>query len=80
MPREYLIAIDPSKSLIEEAETGHNRWHESIEPMVEVDPGDTVVPRNARRCGWAAEFVLHFVGCWQREPECGASTDRTCLR
>ncbi|MDQ3218634.1 MAG: acetamidase/formamidase family protein [Actinomycetota bacterium] len=27
----------------EEAETGHNRWHESIEPVVEVDPGDTVV-------------------------------------
>ena len=43
MPREHLIAIDPSKSLIEEAETGHNRWHESIEPVVEVDPGDTVV-------------------------------------
>ncbi|HZJ50189.1 MAG TPA: acetamidase/formamidase family protein, partial [Actinomycetota bacterium] len=43
MPREHLIAIDPSKSLGEEAETGHNRWHESIEPVVEVDPGDTVV-------------------------------------
>lgn len=43
MPREHFIAIDPSKSLGEEAETGHNRWHESIEPVVEVDPGDTVV-------------------------------------
>ena len=43
MPREHLIAIDPSKSLGEEPETGHNRWHESIEPVVEVDPGDTVV-------------------------------------
>ena len=43
MPREHLIAIDPSKPLGEEAETGHNRWHESIEPVVEVDPGDTVV-------------------------------------
>ena len=43
MPRAHLIAIDPSKPLGEEAETGHNRWHESIEPVVEVDPGDTVV-------------------------------------
>ncbi len=43
MPRGHLIAIDPSKPLGEEAETGHNRWHESIEPVLEVDPGDTVV-------------------------------------
>jgi formamidase len=43
MSREHLIAIDPSKPLGEEAETGHNRWHESIEPVLEVDPGDTVV-------------------------------------
>jgi formamidase len=43
MLREHLIAIDPSKSLGEEAETGHNRWHESIEPVAEVDPGDTVI-------------------------------------
>jgi formamidase len=43
MPREHVIAIDPSKPLGEEPETGHNRWHEAIEPVVEVDPGDTVV-------------------------------------
>jgi formamidase len=43
MSREHLIAIDPSKPLGEEPETGHNRWHESIEPVLEVDPGDTVV-------------------------------------
>jgi formamidase len=43
MPREHVIAIDPTKPLAQEAETGHNRWHESIEPVVEVDPGETVV-------------------------------------
>jgi formamidase len=43
MPREHVISIDPSKALAEQPETGHNRWHEAIEPVVEVDPGDTVV-------------------------------------
>jgi formamidase len=43
MPREHVIGIDPSKPLGEEPRTGHNRWHEAIEPVVEVDPGDTVV-------------------------------------
>jgi formamidase len=43
MPTEHVIAIDPSKPLAEQPETGHNRWHEAIEPVVEVDPGDTVV-------------------------------------
>jgi formamidase len=43
MPREHVIAIDPSKPLAEEPQTGHNRWHEAIEPVVEVEPGDTVV-------------------------------------
>jgi formamidase len=43
MLREHVISIDPSKPLGEEPQTGHNRWHEAIEPVVEVDPGDTVV-------------------------------------
>ena len=43
MPREHVISIDPSRPLGEEPATGHNRWHEAIEPVVEVDPGDTVV-------------------------------------
>ena len=43
MPREHVISIDPFKPLGEEPGTGHNRWHEAIEPVVEVDPGDTVV-------------------------------------
>ena len=43
MPREHVIEIDPSKPLAEDPETGHNRWHEAIEPIVEVDPGDTVI-------------------------------------
>jgi formamidase len=43
MPHEHVIAIDPSQPLVNEPHTGHNRWHEAIEPVVEVDPGDTVV-------------------------------------
>jgi formamidase len=43
MPREHAIEIDPSKPLVEERRNGHNRWHEAIEPVVEVDPGDLVV-------------------------------------
>jgi formamidase len=37
------VSIDPSKPLGEKPGTGHNRWHEDIEPVVEVDPGDTEV-------------------------------------
>ncbi|MBX6765407.1 MAG: acetamidase/formamidase family protein, partial [Rubrobacteraceae bacterium] len=43
MPKEHIISIDPSKRLADEPRTGHNRWHEDLEPVVEVDPGDTVV-------------------------------------
>jgi formamidase len=40
---EHVIAIDPTRPLAEEPSTGHNRWHEAIEPVLEVEPGDTVV-------------------------------------
>ncbi|MBX6342894.1 MAG: acetamidase/formamidase family protein, partial [Thermomicrobiaceae bacterium] len=43
MVKVHHVQIDPTKPLIEEAETGHNRWHEDIAPIVEVDPGDTVI-------------------------------------
>jgi formamidase len=43
MASEHVIEIDPSEPLVEEQANGHNRWHESIEPAIEVDPGDTVV-------------------------------------
>src|ERR671913_1008215 len=43
MPQEHIVSIDPSKPLGEEPGTGHNRWHEAIEPVVEVDPDDTVI-------------------------------------
>jgi formamidase len=43
MPREHVISIDPSKPLSQEPGTGHNRWHEAIEPALEVDQGDIVV-------------------------------------
>jgi formamidase len=43
MPAEHTIRIDPRRPLAEEPGTGHNRWHEAIDPVLEVDPGDTVV-------------------------------------
>jgi formamidase len=43
MPKEHLIGVDQSKVLGQEPESGHNRWHEQIEPLAEVEPGDVVV-------------------------------------
>ena len=43
MPQAHVVSIDPSKPLSEEPGTGHNRWHEAIEPVLEVDQGDLVV-------------------------------------
>jgi formamidase len=42
-PRVHRISIDPSKPLAQEPHTGHNRWHEAIEPRLEVEPGEVVV-------------------------------------
>jgi formamidase len=41
--QEHVISIDPTKSLREEPGTGHNRWHEDVEPVLEVNEGDLVV-------------------------------------
>jgi formamidase len=43
MPKEHVVSIEPFEPLGREPGTGHNRWHEAIEPVLEVDPGDTVV-------------------------------------
>jgi hypothetical protein len=43
MSQRHVVSIDPSKPLSEEPGTGHNRWHEAVELVVEVAPGDTVV-------------------------------------
>lgn len=43
MPQEHVIRVDQSKVLAQEPESGHNRWHEGIEPLAEVEPGDVVV-------------------------------------
>ncbi len=43
MPREHVIAVDPFKRLFEESGSGHNRWHEAIPPILEIEPGDLVV-------------------------------------
>jgi len=52
MPREHVIEIDAAKTLLEQPESGHNRWHEEIEPLIEVDPGDTVVYETRDAFDW----------------------------
>jgi formamidase len=37
------VRIDRAKTLAEEPQTGHNRWHEAIPPVVTVAPGDRVI-------------------------------------
>jgi formamidase len=37
------VRVDYAKTLAEEPETGHNRWHPDIPPIVRCDPGDEVV-------------------------------------
>src|SRR4051794_2921625 len=37
------VRVDRSRTLIDEPETGHNRWHPDIAPIVACEPGDEVV-------------------------------------
>jgi len=37
------IRIDRSRTLLEEPNTGHNRWHPDIPPVLRCEPGDEVV-------------------------------------
>jgi formamidase len=37
------IRIDPNRPLAEQPETGHNRWHPAIPPVVRIEPGDEIV-------------------------------------
>ena len=37
------ITIDRTKHLNEEPNTGHNRWHPDVTPVIEVEPGEQVV-------------------------------------
>jgi formamidase len=40
--RSHRVEIDRSRPLAQQPETGHNRWHPDIPPILRVDPGDTV--------------------------------------
>lgn len=43
MPRMHHIEVDQSKRVGDQPSIGHNRWHEDIPPVIEVEPGDRVV-------------------------------------
>ena len=38
-----VVRIDRTKTLAEEPDTGHNRWHPDIPPVIWCDPGDEVI-------------------------------------
>src|SRR5262249_16710255 len=38
-----IVEIDRSKTLAQQPNTGHNRWHPDIPAIVEADPGEEVV-------------------------------------
>jgi formamidase len=42
MAASHHIAVDAYKPLSAQPDRGHNRWHEAIPPIAEVEPGDTV--------------------------------------
>ncbi len=42
MVRYHHVTVDAHQPLSEQSDRGHNRWHEAITPIAEVDPGDTV--------------------------------------
>ncbi|MBM3225358.1 MAG: acetamidase/formamidase family protein, partial [Candidatus Tectomicrobia bacterium] len=46
------ISIDRKKRLKQQPDTGHNRWHPDIPPLLAVDPGEEVVldTRDASDC------------------------------
>lgn len=39
---EHRIALDLTRSLVDDPRRGHNRWHPGIVPTLTIDPGDTV--------------------------------------
>lgn len=56
--------IDRSKTLLEEPDTGHNRWHPDIPPIVRCEPGDEVVleTRDAFDGQMGPDATLETVG------------------
>ena len=58
------VRVDYARSLLEQPETGHNRWHPDIAPVVTCDPGDEVVlqTRDAFDGQMGPEATLETVG------------------
>ena len=58
------VRVDYARSLPEQPDTGHNRWHPDIAPVVTCDPGDEVVlqTRDAFDGQMGPEATLETVG------------------
>lgn len=51
------LAVDLTRSLVDDPSTGHNRWHPDIPPVLRCAPGDTVSLRT--RDGYDGQFGPH---------------------
>ncbi|MPZ61874.1 MAG: acetamidase [Propionibacteriales bacterium] len=58
------IRIDRGKTLLDEPNTGHNRWHPDIPPVVRCQPGDEVIleTRDAFDGQMSPDATLEVVG------------------
>jgi formamidase len=58
------IRIDRAKTLLDEPNTGHNRWHPDVPPAVQCQPGDEVVleTRDAFDGQMSPDVSLEVVG------------------
>ena len=43
MGRRHTVEVDHGRPLAAQPQVGHNRWHPGIEPILSIDPGDSVV-------------------------------------
>ena len=73
------VRVDYTRTLLEEPETGHNRWHPDIPPVVTCDPGDEVVldTRDAFDGQMGPEATARR---WPAQPERGPPPDRAGVR
>ena len=46
----YEIRIDHTKTLADEPNLGHNRWHPDIPPVLTIEPGDEVLMETRDGC------------------------------
>src|SRR5215204_4122451 len=80
MPEEQVVHVDPFRPLGEEPGTGHNRWHEAIEPGGGGGSGRYRYLRDTRCLRLPVELGIDGGGRRGGKPEPGAPVDRARIR